>query len=114
MITPRVSLLSFEIKLDRCAGSFNNINGLSNKVCVPKKRQDLNLSVFNMIADRNKSKTVTNHKSCECKCRFDTKDVIQINGEIATKCKCKCKNIMYVKKFMSGILVHVFVKMKNI
>ena len=67
-----------------------------------------------MIADRNKSKTVTNHKSCECKCRFDTKDVIQINGEIATKCKCKCKNIMYVKKFMSGILVHVFVKMKNI
>ena len=38
MITPRVSLLSFEIKLDRCAGSFNNINDLSNKVCVPKKR----------------------------------------------------------------------------
>ena len=79
-----------------------------------KEKTRFKLSVFNMIADRNKSKTVTNHKSCECKCRFDTKDVIQINGEIATKCKCKCKNIMYVKKFMSGILVHVFVKMKNI
>ena len=67
-----------------------------------------------MIEDRNKPKTVTNHKSCECKCRFDTKDVIQINGGIATKCQCECKKIMYVKKIMSGILVHVFVKMKNI
>ena len=87
---------------------------MSNKVCVPKKRQDLNLSVFNMIADRNKPKTVANHKSYECKCRFDAKDVIQINGGIATKCQCKCKKIMYVKNIMSEILVHVFVTMKNI
>ena len=67
-----------------------------------------------MIADRNKPKTVANHKSYECKCRFDAKDVIQINGGIATKCQCKCKKIMYVKNIMSEILVHVFVTMKNI
>ena len=39
----------FAVKLDRCAGSCNNINDLSNKVCVPNKTENLNISVFNMI-----------------------------------------------------------------
>ena len=39
----------FSFKLDRCAGSCNTINDLSNKVCVPNETEDLNLSVFNMI-----------------------------------------------------------------
>ena len=33
-------------------------------------KQDLNLSVFNMITGINESKTLTWHISCECKCRF--------------------------------------------
>ena len=37
------------VKLDRCAGSCNILNDLSNKVCVSKKTEDLNLSMFNMI-----------------------------------------------------------------
>ena len=32
------------VKLDRCAGSCNTLNDLSNKVCVPNKTEDLNLS----------------------------------------------------------------------
>ena len=62
---------SFAVKLDRCAGSCNTLNDLSNKVCVPNKTEDLNLSVFNMITGINESKTLTKHISCECKCRFD-------------------------------------------
>ena len=34
---------------DRCAGSCNTINDLSNKVNFPNRTEDLNLSVFNMI-----------------------------------------------------------------
>ena len=30
----------------------------------------------------NQPKTLTKHISCECKCRFDGKNVIQINGGI--------------------------------
>ena len=37
----------------------NTLNDLSNKVCVPNKIEDLNLSVFNMITGINKSKTLT-------------------------------------------------------
>ena len=61
----------FTVKLDRCVGSCNTLNDLSNKVCVPNKTEDLNLSVFNMITGINESKTLTKHISCECKCRFD-------------------------------------------
>ena len=32
---------SFAVKLDRCAGSCNTINDLSNKVCVPNNTEDL-------------------------------------------------------------------------
>ena len=63
-------------KLDRCVGSCNILNDLSNKVCVPNKTENLNLSAFNMIAGINESETLTKHISCNCKCRFDKKNVI--------------------------------------
>ena len=61
----------FAVKLDRCVGSCNALNDLSNKVCVPNRTEDLNLSVFNMITEINESKTLTKQISCECKCKFD-------------------------------------------
>ena len=39
----------FVVKAERCVGSFNTLNDLSNKVCVPNKTEDLNLSVFTGI-----------------------------------------------------------------
>ena len=63
----------FAAKSDRCVGSYNTLNDLSNKVCVPNKTEDLNLSVFNMITGINESKTLKKHISCQCKCKFDGK-----------------------------------------
>ena len=57
----------FAFKLDRCVGSCNTLNGLSNNVYVPNKTEYLNLNVFNMITGINKSKTLTKHISCKCK-----------------------------------------------
>ena len=59
------------VKLDRCFGSCNTLNDLSNKVCVRNKTEDLDISMFNMITGINESKTLTKHISCKCKCRFD-------------------------------------------
>ena len=61
----------FAANLDRCVGSFSTINDFSNKVCVPNKAEDLNLSFFNMITGINESKTLAKHTSSECKCKFD-------------------------------------------
>ena len=47
---------TFAVKLDRCVGSCNTLNDLSNKVCVPNKLEDLNPSAFNMITGINESK----------------------------------------------------------
>ena len=60
----------FAVKLDRYVGKNNTLYDLSNKVCVPNKTDDLNLSVFNMITGINESKTLK-HKLCECKCKID-------------------------------------------
>ena len=40
--------------------------------------------------------------------------VIQINGGIMTNVDVSVKNLMYVKKIMFGILLHVIVKIENI
>ena len=61
----------FTVKFDKCVGSCNTLNDLSNKVCVPIKTEDLNLNVFNMITGINELKTLTKHMSCKCKCEFD-------------------------------------------
>ena len=96
----------FTVKSDRCAGSCNTLKDLSNKLSVPNKTEDLNLNVFNLIY-RN--------ISCECKCKLDRKkNVIQINGGITINVNVSVKNIVYVKKIIFGILLHVIVKMKNI
>ena len=41
-------------------------------------------------------------------------DVIQINGGIMINVNESLKNVMYVKKIMFRILLHVIVKMENI
>ena len=61
----------FAVKLDRCVGSCSTLNDLSNKVCVPNKTEDLNLSVFNMITGINESETLAKHISWKCKCKSD-------------------------------------------
>ena len=43
----------FAVKLDKRVGSCNTLNDLSNRVCVPKKTEDLNIHIFNMITAKN-------------------------------------------------------------
>ena len=64
----------FTIKLDKCVGSCNTLNDLSNKVCVLDKTEDLNISVLNMITEINELKALTKHISCKCKCSFGEKN----------------------------------------
>ena len=42
------------------------------------------------------------------------KNVIQINGRIMINVDVSVQKLMYVKNFIFGILVNVFVKMENI
>ena len=61
----------FVVKFNRCVGSCNTLNDLSNTLFVPNKTEDLNLSMFNMITSINESKALTRHISCNCKSKLD-------------------------------------------
>ena len=96
----------FAVKFDRCVESCNTLNDLSNKVCVPNKTEDLNLSVFNMITGINESKTLTKHISCECKYKYDGKKCNSDQWWNNDKCRCECKkhHICENGKYLASIM----------
>ena len=79
------------INLNRCVTSCNTLNDLSNKVHVPNKTENLYLSVFNMITGINELKTLANHISCKCKCKFDGRKCNLNQKWNNNKCRCECK-----------------------
>ena len=81
----------FPYKLDRCLKSCNTLNDLSNKLCVPNKTENLNLRVFNMITEVNKSQTLPKHVSCKCKCKFDGRKCN--SNHKSNNGKCWCVNV---------------------
>ena len=62
-----------------------------NKVCVPNKREDLDLRVFNIITGINESKTLAKHISCKYKCKFDGRRCNLNQLWNSNKCRCECK-----------------------
>ena len=83
----------FAVKFDKCVGNCNTLNDLSNKICVPNKTEDLNLSVFNMITGINESKTLAKHISFSANV-----NVIEINGGKTRYDNVSVTNVMYVKR----------------
>ena len=67
-----------------------------------------------MITEKNESKTLTKHISCKCKCKFDRRKCNSNQKLNNDKCWCECKTIIYVKKILFWILLHVVVKIVNI
>ena len=106
----------FAVKLNRCVGSCNALNDLSNKACGPNETEDLNLSVFNMITGINESKTLIKHISCECECRFDGRKRKCNSGQWwnNNKCQCERKKHHVCEKTMLWMLLHGITKMENI
>ena len=105
----------FAVKLDRCVGSCNTLNDLSNKVCVPSKTEDLNLRLIKMVTRINELKTLAKNISWKCKCKYDGRKYNWIQYWNNNKCGCECKDcLMHVKKIKFGILLHVVVTMENI
>ena len=87
---------------------------LSNKVCVTNKIEVLNIHVFNMIAGKNESKTLTNDISRECKCKFVGRKGNSNQKLNNGKCRYEFKNHNICTQIIFGILLHVVVKMVNI
>ena len=71
---------------------------MSNKICVPNKTEDLNLSVLNMITGINESKTLAKHISFSANVNLMEENVIEINGGKTRYDSVSVTNVMYVKR----------------
>ena len=60
----------FMTSLNKCSGSYNV---LSPKICAPKETKDINVKTFNMITNKDEAKAMTEHISCDCKRKFNSK-----------------------------------------
>ena len=84
----------FVFKLDRCIGSCNTLNDLSNKVCVSNKTDDFNLSMLSMITGVTKhSIALTKHISYKCIWKFDGRKYKSDHWRKNDKCQCECKKL---------------------
>ena len=104
----------FMISLDKCDGSFNAVDGLSTKICVPTKEKDLNVKVFTMIRKIYEAKTLVKLIPCDCNCKFEgtTSNSNQKWNEI--NANVNVKSIEHTKKILHGILAHAFVSVVSI
>ena len=106
----------FAVNLNRCVGSCNVLNDLSNRIPILNKTEDLNLHVFNMVRGINVSKTLVKHMSCKCRCKLHGRKSNSNQKWNTYKCRCECKNrenVMCAKSIMFGILLHVVTKIVN-
>ena len=73
----------FTVKLDRGVGNYNTFNDWSNKVFVPSRTEDLNLSVlFNIITGMNELKSLTRIYHVNVNVNLMEESVMQIIGGI--------------------------------
>ena len=81
--------------LNKCTGSSNV---LSSKMCVPKEPKDVYVKTFNMIANKNDAKAMTQHVSCDCKYKFNSTTCNSNQKWNNKTCQCEFKNYHKCKK----------------
>ena len=111
MNTVELKYYQFMVSLNKCTSS---CIVLPSKICVPKETKDVYVKAFNMITNKNEAKAMTEHISCDCKCKFNSTNVIRIKNEIIKHVNVNIKIIVSAKKIIVGILAHVFVRIVSI
>ena len=96
----------YSVYLDKCKGSCNTLDDISNKICVSNKTEDLNLKVFNLITGTNESKKLTNiyHTNINVNSMVGNVTQIKIRTTVNVGVSVKIRqNIGLVKNIIFGI-----------
>ena len=103
----------YSILVNKCSGTCNNINYPYAKLCVPDVVKDINVKVFNLMSRTNETRYIGWHKTWRCKCRLDASVCNNKQRWNKDKCRCDCKELIYVIKDLFGILLIVIVNVIN-
>ena len=60
----------YNVMINKCSGSCNDINDPMAKLCVPDVTKNVNMKVYNLLIHANETKNVVWHESCKCVCRL--------------------------------------------
>ena len=88
----------FVISLDKYVGSCNSVDGLSTKICVPSKTKDVNVKLFNMLTNRNETRAILKHFSCDFKCKFNSSTCNSNQKWNNETCQGECKSYRNYEK----------------
>ena len=65
---------------------------LLQKYVFQKETKDINIKSFNMITNKDEVKAMTEHSSCDCKCKFNSTTCNSKQKWNNKTCQCACKN----------------------
>ena len=81
----------YSIKINKCSGSYNNINDPYAKLCVPDIVKNTNVKVFNLMSRINETRQIVWHETCKCVCRLTSAICNSRQIRNIDKCRCECK-----------------------
>ena len=84
----------FSIKTSNCSASCKNTNNPLAKLCLPDVVKNLNFKVFNLVSGINETRRMEWHKTCKCKCRFNSSACNNKQRWNDDKYRCECKELI--------------------
>ena len=84
----------FSVKINRCRGNYNIINGPYARICVPDTVKNLNVKVFNLMSRTNETRSIKWRETCKCICRLNK--IVCNNKQRWNKdnSRCECKELI--------------------
>ena len=103
MVKPTlIDMNPVELKYDAFMISLNKCTAKSNiwslEICVPKETKDINVKALNVVTNKNDAKSMTEHISCDCECKPNSKTCNSNQKWNNKTCQYECKNYRKFKK----------------
>ena len=84
----------YDVKINKCSGSYNNIYDPYAEMCIPDVIKNLNLKVFNLMPRTNETRHIKFHETCKCTCRLDASVCNKKQRWNEDKCRCEYKELI--------------------
>ena len=84
----------YDVKINKCSGSCNNIHDPYAEMCIPDVIKNLNLKVFNLMPRTNETRHIKFHETCKCTCRLDASVCNNKQRWNEDKCRCEYKELI--------------------